>query len=160
MSELPETLGARLRNEGEKTIRFFRQIPSDCWDQTVYSDGMVWSVRQVLAHFVATEAGMQGLVHDVLAGGSGAPEGFDINDYNARKVARLESSSPDELLGEFHRLRGISANLVEGMAAEDFQRSGRHPWLGMTTLEEIIKLLYIHIQIHQRDIRRVIPGAV
>jgi hypothetical protein len=154
MPETPVRLAERLRREGQKSLEFFRSLPAESWAITVYEDGAAWSVRRLLAHFVSTEAGMQALARDVLAGGSGAPDGFDINAYNERKAAALDDQSIPELLARFDRLRTVTVELVAGLSPEDLQRAGRHPWLGVAPLEEIFKLLYIHNQIHQRDIRR------
>ena len=38
----------------------------------------------------------------------------------------------------------------------DLAIEGRHPWLGVSPIEEMIKLLYRHNLIHQRDIRKVL----
>jgi len=40
----------------------------------------------------------------------------------------------------------------------DLEKSGRHPWLGMAQVEEIIKLMYRHNQIHQREIREALES--
>ena len=67
----------------------------------------------------------------------------------------LESQA---LLAQYEELRRSNANLVSRMQPEDLARVGRHPFLGVASLEEIIKLLYRHNQIHQRDIRRALSA--
>jgi hypothetical protein len=156
MAETPAHLAERLRAEGEKTQEFFRALSPGQWEQIVYTDVSIWSVRTVLSHFVATEASITRLMENILGGGSGSPENFDINLYNERKVSQLRDSSAEELLQHFHELRIANVNLVAQMGPEDLSRTGRHPFLGLTNLEEIIKLLYRHLQIHQRDIRRAL----
>jgi len=154
MPENPLHLAERLRREGQKTLQFFQSLPPEDWDVTVYEDGAAWDVRRLLAHFVAAEAGMLALVQDVLAGGLGAPEDLNLNAYNERKAAALDEQPVPVLLLRFDELRQAFANLVAGLSSEDLQRQGRHPWLGLAPLEEIFKLLYIHNQIHMRDVRR------
>lgn len=156
MADTPAHLAERLRTEGEKTQEFFRALTPAHWEQTVYTDGSIWSVRAIFSHFVATEASITKLIENIQAGGSGSPEDFDLNAYNERKVSQLRETSPDELLQRFEELRIVSANLVAGMSLDDLAKGGRHPFLGLTNLEEIIKLLYRHLQIHQRDIRRTL----
>lgn len=156
MTETPERLSARLRSEGEKTLEFFRALPSDCWETGVYSDGGQWTVRQLLAHFVSAEAGMNELIRVILAGGAGAPEDFDIDLYNQRRVDRLQALSPAELLDQFVERRQASAQMTDGLSAADLTRTGRHPWMGIAPVEDILKLLYRHNQIHQRDIRKAL----
>jgi hypothetical protein len=66
--------------------------------------------------------------------------------------------SPAELLAQFAERRQASVQLAAGLSAEDLQRTGRHPWLGVAAVEEILKMLYRHNQIHQRDIRRTLAA--
>ena len=131
-----------------KTLEFFRALTPGQLEQAVYTDGSVWSVRALLSHFVASEWAMRRLMENILDGGAGTPEDFDIDRYNERKVSQLKDSPVEELLQQFSELRIASASLVARMSPEDLRRTGRHPFLGMTDLEEIIKLLYRHLQIH------------
>jgi hypothetical protein len=154
MADTPQRLVDRLLDEGEKTRQFFEAIPAEDWELQVYSDGGQWRIRQILAHFVAAEASLQKLVENILKGGEGSPPDFDLNRFNESRVGRLEGTPPTELLVEFFRLRQQTAQLVARIKPEDLQRTGRHPYLGVASVEEIIKLMYRHNQIHQRDIRR------
>jgi hypothetical protein len=115
-------------------------------------------VRQVLAHFISTEAAIGRLIDNILTGGNGAPEDFDINAYNERKVAALNQVTPPELLLQFNHFRQRNIEVVAKMSQADLARQGRHPFLGKTELVEVIKLLYRHNQIHQRDIRKHLAG--
>ena len=158
MSDTPDFLAERMRAESEKTVEFFTALSPESWEQSIYTDGSCWAVRQVLAHFVSTEAAFGRLIENILAGGSGAPEEFDINAYNERKVASLQHVAPPELLLQFSRLRQRNIEVVSKMSQANLALQGRHPFLGMTELVEIIKLLYRHNQIHQRDIRKHLAG--
>lgn len=159
MPETPERLVERLTTEGQKTLDFFRALTPELWDLQVYTSGSQWNVRQVLAHFVSAEAAFNLLMEDILQGGSGAPEGFDIDGFNEQDVTRLNSSSPSALLDQFTAQRHRSTQRVAHMCIEDLHKVGRHPFLGEAPLEEIIKLLYRHNQIHQRDVRKLLSQA-
>lgn len=154
MADTPQHLVDRLLAEGEKTHRFFKAIPESGWDLQVYSEGGQWSICQILAHFVVTEASIQKLIKNILDGGEGASPDFDINRYNESHVNRLEGTLPPELLQQFMELRHQTAQMVTQINPDDLKRSGRHPFLGIASIEEIIKLMYRHNQIHQRDIRK------
>jgi DinB superfamily len=158
MVDTLQRLVERLLEEGEKTRQFFEAIPAAEWDLQVYSDGGQWRIRQILAHFVAAEASLQKLVMNIRDGGEGSPLDFDLNRFNESRVGRLEGTPPSELLSEFFELRQQTAQLVAQINPEDLQRTGRHPFLGVASLEEIIKLMYRHNQIHQRDIRKRISA--
>ena len=156
MTESADVLASRLINGGEKTVSFFEALTPDQWELTIYTEGSCLSVQQVLAHFVATEASIIRLLQNILGGGDGAPEDFNIDAYNERKVSELQGISPEKLLAEFKSRRAGTVSLVAGLSSENLSRQGRHPWLGITEVGEIIKLLALHTQIHQRDIRKVL----
>lgn len=154
--DTPASLAERLRSEGVKTVEFFRALLPEHWSVTLYTDGATWTVRDVLAHFVGAERGITRLVELIVSGEPGAPQDFDLDAYNRRKVETLREISVTELLDQFQQLRSASASLVSGLQPGDLAKTGRHPWLGVAPIEDIIKLMYRHNQIHQRDIRKAI----
>jgi hypothetical protein len=158
MSDSPDRLAERLRAEGEKTLEFFRVLDPQRFDLTVYSEGSCWSIKQILAHFLSTEIAIKQLMEYILHGGPGVSQDFDIDAYNERRVAILNGTAVDQLLNQFEIQRQSSVEFVAGLEDEDLLKTGRHPFLGIAPLEEIIKLLYRHNQIHQRDIRRALSA--
>ncbi len=156
MSDTPEFLAQRLQSEGDKTSAFFEELAPTAWEQLVYSEGSPWTVLQVFAHFVSTEASLFELVENIAGGGSGAPENFNIDAFNQREVAALESASFPVLLARFQAYRQHTAERVRRLSPADLEKQGRHPFLGPAPLAEIIKLIYRHNQIHQRDIRKLL----
>ena len=159
MPDSPAHLSERMLSEGQKTLEFFRALTPEQWGLTIYTEGSDWAVRDVLAHFVAAESGIARLVENILSGGAGTPEDFNLNAYNERKVAGFKGVSTEELLAQFASLRENSAALARRLSPEDLLKTGRHPWLGVAAIADILKMMYRHNQIHQRDIRRsVSPG--
>ena len=154
MPETSQRLVTRLENETQKTVDFFRSLSDEQMHLTVYSDHSCWTSQQILAHFVSAEKAFSWLIEDVLGGGSGAPESFDIDAFNDKEVATLQQNEPAALLHRFEILRRENILRVSRMSLEDLARIGRHPFLGIASLEDIIQLLYRHNQIHQRDIRK------
>jgi hypothetical protein len=96
------------------------------------------------------------LVENVAGGGPGAPEGFEIDAYNARKVAELADEPVELLLEQFGQQRARMTALVAGLEAGKLECRGRHPFLGIVPLSEIIRLVYRHNQLHLRDVKRVL----
>jgi hypothetical protein len=159
MPENPERLAERLTAECQKTIDFFRVLTPEQWDFIVYTAGPAWTARDLLAHFVSAERAIKNLVAYICAGGIGAPEDFDIDGFNAVEVADLAGHTVDELLTEFDDNRRETVAMVAQMQPADLQKSGRHPFLGWVTTEDMLKLLYRHDQIHLRDLRRLLKTA-
>jgi hypothetical protein len=54
--------------------------------------------------------------------------------------------------------RSEMISFVGSLSIEDLLREGRHPFLGLTSLAEMIKMVYRHNQIHHRDLRKLING--
>lgn len=160
MTDTPEHLAERLNDEGQKALEFFRSLSPADWEKQVYTEGARWQLRQVLAHFVSSEIALVLLVKDILAGGPGSPEDLNLDEYNERRVNKLGGVSIEDLLARFADGRRQTIELVAQMRAPDLQRTGRHPFLGIASLEDIIKMIYRHNQIHLREIRKIIstPG--
>lgn len=159
MADDPLWLAEKMRREGEKTRAFFQDIRPQQWQVRVYSEGASWTVHQILAHLVGAEDGIGRLVASIHKSHPGVPQDFDLDAYNERHVAGIESLSPQDLAAKFGELRSANALFVASLSAQDLQRQGRHPWLGVVALEEMVKLLYRHNAIHERDIRRVLSAT-
>ena len=154
MPKSPQFLAKRLRSEGEKMTAFFSGLSDADWNQTVYTEGGEWTIRNVLAHFVTAEQAFLKLFPSIVDGGEGVSQDFDIDRYNARQQEKAQSLSPQELLLRFQDVRAKMAVWTETLSAEDLEKEGRHPFLEKTTVEEMIKLVYRHNQIHYRDMRK------
>ena len=156
---MPETsafLAERLRTEGDKTAAFFASLTEDQWKSEVYSEGETWTVRNVLAHYVTAEKGFVKIFGSIRNGGPGASEDFDIDRYNASQQKKTRELTPAELLDQFIAVRAEMTVWVAALTDADLAKQGRHPFLGQTTLAEMIKMVYRHNQVHYRDLRKVI----
>ena len=156
MSDRQELILKRLQDEGQKTASYFQGLDDQAYTQQVYDTGPGWRVRDVLAHFVSAEDTLAFYGRQILAGGEGAPEDFVIDEYNAAQVGALKDAAPARLVEQFVAARARTAEIVRGMADSDFDRVGRHPWFGMVPLENMLKLVYRHNMLHERDIRKAL----
>jgi hypothetical protein len=156
MPETPAFLAERLKTEGTKTYDFFTSLTDDQWYIEVYTEGTTWSVRNILAHFLMAEESFLKLFANIREAGRGVPEDFDIDAYNARHQQKAAALAPRELLEQFKIARAKMMNWVSTLSAADLEKPGRHPFLGVTTLAEMIKMVYRHNQIHTRDLRQAI----
>jgi hypothetical protein len=155
MSELNE-LADKLRSEGEKFRSLFAGFTGEQWHMEVYTEGETWTIRNVLAHFVTSERGLLKLFERIRATGEGASEDFSIDRYNAAQQQRTREVPVHELLEQYREVRSNAVAWVSGLKEEELEIQGRHPFLGMTTIREMIKMLYIHNQMHYRDIRKAL----
>ena len=147
---------AELQNNETEIINFFKDLNSDQLTMTVYPEDPHWTVRQVLAHFITIEGSMQWLFKNILAGGPGSPEDFDVDRVNRTQPKKLDGLSLDDLFDKFRSVRRGTIGVVAGMTDQDLDREGRHAFHGHGKLERFIVWAYEHARLHLNDIRKVI----
>ena len=157
MSELTD-LADKLTSEGERFVAFFSGLTDAQWQADVYTEGTTWSVRNVLSHFVTSERSLVKLFEEIRKGGAGIADDFSIDRYNARQQEKTHELTPPELLEQYVSVRANSVTWVLGLQESDLEINGRHPFLGPTTIREMIKMLYLHNQIHYRDLKKALSA--
>ena len=155
MSE-PIELADKLKAEGEKFSAIFSGFSDEQWETKVYTEGELWTIRNVLAHFVTSERGLIKLFERIRTTGEGSAEDFSIDRYNAAQQQRTRELTPQALLEQYKTVRADSAAWVAGLNENELEIMGRHPFLGMTTIREMIKMLYIHNQTHYSDMKKAL----
>ena len=155
MSETLE-LADKLKTEGEKFARIFSELTDDQWQTEVYTEGETWTIRNVLSHFVTSERGLVQLFERIRLTGEGAADDFSIDRYNTSQQQKTKDMSSQELLEQYQAVRADSVAWTLSLSETDLEKQGRHPFLGKTTLREMIKMLYLHNQIHYRDMKKVL----
>ena len=151
-----DKLALKFKTEGEKTLDFFRQLPEDDWQFQLYSDGACWTVHEVLAHIVESEGSLLKLFSYVAGSGEGVAKGFDIDKYNAMAVAEIAHTPVSELLADFEVRRREMTEFISSLTDADLDKQGRHAYLGESSLYEMLRLQYLHINLHLRDIRKAL----
>jgi uncharacterized damage-inducible protein DinB len=156
MAEMTSTwLAKRLEKEGEKIVAYFTGLTDEQWDAEVYTEGDTWTIRSILAHFVTSERGLLKLFETIRNGGPGVSDDFSIDYYNARQQEKTKELTPDELLEQFEDVRAHTVKWTSKLSQEDLALEGRHPFIGQVRLGEMLKMIYLHNQIHLRDIRKL-----
>ena len=154
MPDNPQTLADHLLVEGGRVIDFFNNLKEEQWEIHIYPLESGWTMHHLLAHFVSSEIGRKALISDVCSGGNGAPTNFDIEKFNQREVDWLLDISNTHLLESFSRERNELIAITSELKIDDLKSVGNDPYLGITTLSQMIKLTYRHLQIHLREVRR------
>lgn len=153
MSEIAE-LSEKLKTEGERFVTFFSGLTEEQWNSNVYTEGETWALRNVLSHFVTSERGLVKLFERIRTTGEGSAVDFSIDSYNAVQQQKTKEFTPAELLEQYKEVRANSVAWVSGLKDEELEIKGRHPFLGETVIREMVKMLYIHNQVHYRDIKK------
>lgn len=157
MSETTE-LAEKLKSEGEKFVDIFSGLRDEQWKAEVYTEGELWTIRNVLSHFVTSERGLVKLFQSIQQGGTGAADDFSIDRYNASQQEKTKDLTPPELLEQYKEVRANTVTWVSGLKDEELEIKGRHPFLGETIFREMVKMLYIHNQIHYRDFKKALKN--
>ena len=148
-----------LKKDQEKMMVFMREMPEYWWDRQVYSEGAAWSVRDIMTHINEAERSIPYLIRQVLEGGEGVPEDFDLNRYNESKVKKMAGLKNQELMEMFDKQRGETILMVEGMSEAELDHEGRHPFLGKTQARAMIRMMVIHTHRHRQEIKRELEAA-
>ena len=145
-----------LETSAQETIAFYKSLSSQQLNTQVYRSEVSWNVRQVLAHFVTIEQSMQWLFNDILNGGPGSPEDFDVQRFNRSQPQKLDGLSLEQLIEKFEAVRLQTIQIVEGMTDSDLDRRGRHAFHGPGKLERFIRWAYEHARLHEDDMREAL----
>lgn len=128
----------------------------DRWEQQVYSDGLQWTVRQLVNHLVDADKGHNRMAMMIAEGQEAIPEDFDVERYNksvTRKMAdKPASQARDELLDSRQQLMAW----LEELGEAKLDRKGRHASLHIMTVEQILQTQAIHERGHAEDIAQVL----
>lgn len=122
-----------LRNEGTKTWS-----PFDIVGHLIHGERTDWMPR---ARMIVEQ---------------GETRAFDPFDRLAQE-RESQGKSLADLLDEFARLRSENLNALRAMnlQAEDFDRRGRHPALGVVTLSQLLATWAVHDLTHLHQLSRV-----
>jgi hypothetical protein len=160
MTDRRDAIAAELERNLDETVSLFRSLSPDELRTQLYSDGAKWTVRQVLAHFVAIEGSMQWLFKNMLSGGPGAPPDFDFERFNRTQTPKFDGLPLDELIERFTAVRQETLRIVREMQEEDLDREGLHAFHGKGKLDRFIRWAYEHVRLHVEDVRKMLRKPV
>jgi hypothetical protein len=155
-SEIMEALSSA----ADETVQLFVKLTPEQLQTPVYSEEVRWTVRQVLAHLVTIEKTMHWLFRNILDGGPGSPDDFDVARFNRTQPQKLDHLSLQQLLQRFRTVREETLAIVAGMADTDFDRAGWHVFLGRDRLERFIRWAYEHARLHEDDVRKALAASI
>ena len=135
-------------------------LPDAAWTRGVYENG--WNAKQLLCH-LAESSGVAGFLVGFAqvppSGSSGSGAAFDIDVWNAQRVAALQDKPLPALLDE---LRGNSeSNIAAVEAAPDglLAKRIKAPWGAEGSVAGIILAsIQEHGETHLSDLRRAANG--
>ena len=148
-----EALISRLEKGKEKTNEILGKLSPEQWEQTVFAGPPVWTWRDLLAHFVSAEERLLEVAQNVADGGKGTPEGFNFDDFNAQELPRYKEYPFPRLLALLDIARQETLDWVATLADTHLDRTGRHPALGIVSVEAMVTAIYGHQLLHMREVQ-------
>lgn len=132
---------------------FLRDLP-DSW--TLRNEGgKSWSPFDIVGHLIHGER-TDWMPRARIILQYGESRAFDPFDRLGQE-RESQGKSLDELLDEFARLRSENVDALQqlNLQPSDFDRRGRHPALGVTTLGQLLSTWAVHDLTHLHQLSRV-----
>jgi uncharacterized damage-inducible protein DinB len=115
-----------------------------------------WSIKETLAHLASAEGSHRQVAQDIAAGQTMDVPDFDLDAWNAARVAERRQRSIDEIMEEMAAERQRTLSALQDLEDEAFDRQGLHPVLGKTTMLKVFRIMPIHERWHLKDIRQLL----
>jgi hypothetical protein len=112
-----------------------------------------WSIRQIAAHVSDSEIAAAFRFRRIIAEDNPTLEAFDGDAWAGR--LDYANRKPSQSLETFRRIRHENYELLRGLDASAFARTGNHTERGAVTLLDLLKMLAEHPENHARQIRSV-----
>jgi len=117
-----------------------------------------WSLTQILCHLRDVEVEVHQVRYEQVLNEA---RPF-ISGVSADEWARTRSYHKQDgaaALRAFLKSRKATLALLEGLAAEEWERNCRHAFLGITTLQELVFLALSHEEAHREQLMKILDRA-
>ena len=142
---------AKLDEARDEMNRVLDQV-GDRWEQQVYSDGLAWTVRQVLVHVADADRGHNRQAMGYAEGQQVIPPDFDVQRYNTQTTEKLASKTVEDARADMSESRQALLEWLESVDEEKLNREGRHASGNLMTVRNMLRIQALHEQAHARDI--------
>ena len=122
------------------------------WEARVYSDGLEWTVRQLLNHLADAERGHYNQVINIAEGRDIIPPDFDIERYNASVTRKTADKTAEQALQDLTKSRGKLVFWLDSLDDSKLDQKGRHASLRILTVAQILEVVAAHERGHADDI--------
>lgn len=151
-------MSERIKNIRHKLIDsadFVNTVLDQVGDQIevqVYSDGLGWTVRQLVVHLSEAYRGMNNQAQNISEGRDLIPADFDIERYNKRQTEKNADKTFEQARHDLQTAREQLLAWLDTLDESKLDHKGRHASLRVMSVEEILLLQGLHEKGHAADI--------
>lgn len=154
---MPHSILTKMARNRAKLQEAISSLSEAALDQAA-ADG--WTIRQMLTHLLNAEEDNTAVIGVFLRGDlDKLPTELDLNTHNQGRVNERGHLERADLFAALEAQRARTIELINGLTAEQLELSGPHPILGDSTVEQILRIIAIHDQLHLRDINAILSAA-
>lgn len=128
----------------------------DRWETRVYSDGLQWTVRQIVAHLADADRGHNNQAMNIAEGKDIIPPDFDIQRYNKRVTEKTVEKPADQSRAEMLANRAALLDWLNTLDESKLMREGRHASLIIMPVWRILMVVADHDRAHGTDIAKAL----
>lgn len=111
-----------------------------------------WNPREITGHLVDAERAHRRFIEAVASGSAPARlENFDLNAWNAARVAKRAGQSLPELLEAYDLERAATVATLQALPEDAWAKEGDHPALGRVTVEFVARIIGLHERSHLQE---------
>jgi uncharacterized damage-inducible protein DinB len=133
-----------------KFVAFVAALPAETAQQP--AAGNAWNPREIVGHLVDAERAHRRFIEAVAAGNPPPKvENFDLNAWNAARVAKRAHQSLPELLAVYEEERDATVAVLQALPADAWEKSGDHAALGHVTVEYVARIIGLHERAHLQE---------
>jgi uncharacterized damage-inducible protein DinB len=111
-----------------------------------------WSIRLTLAHVGSSQWDHLRIARRLLAGESIDISDFDLDAWNATKVAERGDWRLPRVLADLEAGHQEALAFLDSLDPAQLSARGIHPALGEVTVSQVLRVLAMHDGLHRRDI--------
>lgn len=146
-----QELIARYEAGYDEVARSLEGFPAD--QLTAHPISGKWSACEIVQHLADSEMNSAIRLRRLLAEDRPVIQAYDQEDYAARFKYNERDFAP--ALDALRGARSTSAQILNRLTEEDWQREGWHPESGLYTPEQWLKIYAEHAHNHAAQIRRL-----
>ena len=154
MNENPlDTIIPKMQRTHEKLLAHLATLDDTAANRKLQSDhGEHWSPREIVGHLTDAERAHRRFMEAVVAGSPPAKvEGFDLDAWNAGRVAKRAAQSLAELAAAFESERAATLAFLVTVPPDAWPLRGYHAALGDRSVEEVARIIGLHERMHLQE---------